>query len=127
MEEGSFSELHWACYRSDSALVRSLLAESGGELSRRVDDAENESGASPLLWAALSGSREAVETLLDAGATVDLADKFGQTALMHAVQNGHVVVAHVLVERGANLNVRDKEAHSLFKALKVPIYVERVE
>ena len=67
----------------------------------------------PLMWASQSGSVEAVEMLLRAGALLDVKDNRGRTALMWAqVTPGHPgysnpEVVRALINAGANVNVSD--------------------
>jgi len=66
----------------------------------------------PLRYAAASGQATTVKTLLDYGATVDLPDRDGVTALMMACGQGHREVVVVLLERGASPVVRDRQGRS---------------
>jgi hypothetical protein len=112
--DGSFTQLRWAAFGGDVAKVREILASSGKDLARVLSDTANETAASPLHWAAIQGNVEIASLLLNAGAELDYADSTGQTALMHAVQNSHVLLAHLLADSaGANLQVRDREKHTL--------------
>jgi ankyrin repeat protein len=66
-------------------------------------------GETPLMAAAHSGSVPAVRALLTRGANVNATDKFqNATALMWASAEGHVEVAGLLLEAGAD---PDKQAH----------------
>ena len=112
VDKERFSRLHWACYRGEEAAVKQLLV-AGDALLSALEDSDNESEATPLMWAAMSGNVQVVELLLNAGADCNAKDIFGQSSVMHAVQNSRLVVTHVLIERGANIFVRDKDEHSL--------------
>ena len=57
-----------------------------------------------LREAAVLGEAETVRALLDGGAAVDAADTKGRTALGMAVGGGHVEVARLLLDRGADVN-----------------------
>ena len=57
--------------------------------------------AGPLQDAAKSGDTKMVSQLLDEGANIDEADKFG-TALHWASMNGHLDIIELLMTRGAN-------------------------
>jgi ankyrin repeat protein len=68
---------------------------------------ENEHGEPILLMSARMGRIELVENLLRYGAEVDR--EFARnrmTPLMAAVRAGHIDVAHLLIENGANVNHR---------------------
>lgn len=60
------------------------------------------------LWrAARSGNATAVAKLLDAGVDVNARFRYDATALSYACDHGHLEVVKVLLERGANVNVKD--------------------
>ena len=61
-----------------------------------------------LMGAAAYGREAVVAALLKAGASVDLQCSDGYTALMYAIQQGHVAVAAALLQRGA-VNLRNSE------------------
>jgi uncharacterized protein len=64
-------------------------------------------GLTPLLYAARAGCLACVKTMLDAGADVDRPNPDGMTPMMMALDNGHPVVARLLLERGANPHTWD--------------------
>lgn len=58
-----------------------------------------------LHWAALRGDLNAVETLLDAGADVNVVDSFKCTPLLYAVSAAVPRIVELLILSGANVNV----------------------
>jgi len=64
-------------------------------------------GLNALLYAARSGCYACVEDLIAAGADVNLPTPEGITPLMIALDNEHNDVAKLLMDKGADLNVRD--------------------
>ena len=92
------SEVAIAALQGDAARVRAALA-GGVSASAFAQDA---AGFTPLHRVAISGSLDAVEALLDAGAAVDSRDSFGDTPLHLAAYCGHVAVVQVLLRRGAD-------------------------
>lgn len=54
--------------------------------------------------AALNGHLEATRSLIQAGASVNLADKGGYTAMMLAASNNHAEIVILLLTQGANVN-----------------------
>src|SRR5687768_4453978 len=76
-----------------------LLAVAG---AARGDDGED------LREAARRGELARVRTLLDKGVKPDVPGRHGTTALMVAVGEGHMEVARLLVERGADVNARER-------------------
>jgi outer membrane protein assembly factor BamB len=60
-----------------------------------------------LRAAAAAGDEAKVRALLDAGTPVDAPARHGRTALLEACWKGHLGVARLLLERGANPSVRE--------------------
>ena len=61
-----------------------------------------------LLVAAVGGNKEAASLLLRNGACMDQRDKDGKTALMIAVVNGHQGLVELLLEKGADLSIKNE-------------------
>jgi ankyrin repeat protein len=60
------------------------------------------------MWiAAIEGHTEMVKMLLDRGAKIDLVDSAGRTALMYAASGPFAPTVRVLIDRAADVNVRD--------------------
>ncbi|MEM8932560.1 MAG: PQQ-binding-like beta-propeller repeat protein [Acidobacteriota bacterium] len=79
----------------DTAAITRLL-DAGVEI-----DAERRYGVTALLIASAKGHLDAVELLLERGASVDAVDTFwGTNALSRALQGSHFDVAQVLAESG---------------------------
>ncbi|HEX4951987.1 MAG TPA: PQQ-binding-like beta-propeller repeat protein [Thermoanaerobaculia bacterium] len=100
---GELEEQLWAAARrGDAAAVRSLLAR-GAEV-----DAPFRAGGTALLFAAQKGHREVVEALLAAGANVHAREEVnGWGVLLWASFGGHCELLPLLLERGADPNLRD--------------------
>jgi len=70
--------------------------------------AQQPPGAAEALHdAARTGDRARVAALLDAGASVNTATKYGVSALGFAAERGHFDVVRLLVERGADVTITD--------------------
>ena len=68
-----------------------------------------ESGATALHFAAASGSAEAVNLLIDAGADVNAKEsESGQTPLIFAASTGQVATINALLKRGADPKIATK-------------------
>src|SRR5262245_35018644 len=65
------------------------------------------SKADQLQEAARKGDAVAVEKLLDEGVDVNTKFRYGATALFYACDHGHVDVVKVLLDKGADLTVKD--------------------
>ena len=91
--------------RVGDAMMVDILLRAGANPSLAHPD-----GETPLMAASRSGNVAAVKALLARGAKANDADRFqSQTALMLAAAQGHVDVAGVLLEAGADPN---KQAHA---------------
>ena len=61
-----------------------------------------------LIEAVGRGNTEQVRELLDAGADINIQDKFGETALMRAAAWGHTGVMELLIRAGAEIDRPNK-------------------
>ena len=90
---------------------------------------------SPLIRAAMpmasgDAGRGVAALLLDAEAEIDHQGKTGWTALMFACKNSNVEVARLLLERGANKDLKDNECpqdeHGLDYVLSIAVRKEEL-
>ncbi len=82
-----------------------LLLQYGAD----VNQITGVGGMTPLHMSARRGTLRIAEALLEAGATIDAADKNGETPLRRAVNCGHVELVRLLSRRGANPYLPDKK------------------
>ncbi|HET9217255.1 MAG TPA: ankyrin repeat domain-containing protein, partial [Terriglobia bacterium] len=103
-----------AAQSGDTALMRLLLKHGADPkaVTRNGDNALHAAGG--IGWVegvtyewSKEENLEAIRMLLDLGLNPNDQDKEGRTALMGAAMKGRVEVIRLLVERGADLNVRD--------------------
>lgn len=89
-----------------------LISNLGHE--PKLVNAYSEDGFQPLGLAAYFGKSEAVKYLLKAGAEVNSPSKnsLGVTPLQSAVAGGHREITQLLLEAGANPNVREGDGNS---------------
>jgi hypothetical protein len=80
--------------------ARNLLASIAGGLDVNARD---EHGITPLMRAADRGQERLIEILLDHGAETQPKTRFGYTAMMMAVYNGHAPIVERLFRAGATL------------------------
>ncbi|XP_058829642.1 26S proteasome non-ATPase regulatory subunit 10-like isoform X2 [Topomyia yanbarensis] len=92
--------MHWAALRGRNLLVEELLKKAPEQL-----DATDDTGATPLVLAALGGHLSTARVLVAKGATVNHRNGQGHSSLQYACSKGHVV--KYLIEQGADINVRD--------------------
>ncbi|MGP0073211.1 MAG: ankyrin repeat domain-containing protein [Bryobacteraceae bacterium] len=112
--------LMWASAESQPAMVRELIAH-GADVNAhsRIDEdlaqvsseprAQHQSygGLTPLLYATREGCLSCVESLVEAGAKLDLTDPEGVTPLVEAITNAHFDTAKYLVDKGAKVDKWD--------------------
>jgi len=84
--------------------VIEFLLENGASL-RSVDEAD---GRTALMYACLSGSHRCAELLVEAGADVNVRDRYGMTALMMAAAAGGTEMVRLLVDAGAEVEAHDE-------------------
>lgn len=72
-----------------------------------LDLCDPEKRVTPLMMASVNDDTAALVILTDAGAAVDFADEFGNTALIHAARFGSARAADHLLRVGANPNAKN--------------------
>lgn len=124
--------LHWAAAQNHAAAVQ-VLVELGAEADVRsrvlsfpefkwstagmVSTALPRGGWTPLMHAARDGALDGARALADAGASLDITDPDGTTALVIAIINAHYDLAAMLLDRGADPNVADSTGTAALYAL----------
>jgi ankyrin repeat protein len=112
--------LHWAAAENHAEAVAVLTAHGADvdERSAVQNYPRRRSGQSvmslgswtPLMYAARENAIEAGRALASRGATLDLVDPDGATALVIAIINANYDFAAMLLDAGADPNVVDKDA-----------------
>ena len=72
-----------------------------------VNVRDQESAATPLIWAAKNGDADTAKELIAAGAEVNSGDSIGSTPLHYAVRNRATGIPEMLINAGANVNTPD--------------------
>jgi ankyrin repeat protein len=113
--------LVWAAQENHAEAAAVLIAH-GAEVNARTNPLERAKDRfglegvltilphgswTPLMYAARQGSLDAARTLVDHGASLNLTDPDGSTALVLAIINGHYDTATLLAEKGADPNIAD--------------------
>lgn len=80
--------------------VVKFLIEKGAKLNERPGE------ATPLIMASWGGHTDTVLVLLHAGSNPNAKDESGWSALAHAARKGYFDIARLLIENGADVNVR---------------------
>ena len=105
VEPDGTTALHRAVYGGEVREVRALL-RAGARA-----DVVNRYGMTPLALAAAAGDAELVRMLVEAGATIGMADgalRDGQTTLMLAARAGDARVIDVLLHHGAQVDAAER-------------------
>lgn len=105
----------WRDEEADDAVTNESLWESLHDIiqqdaskppsTREPSKSERDTYGTPLLWATATGHTFVFQRLLKTGAKVDIRDKEGWTALMHASYHSHVDMLQVLLDYGASVNI----------------------
>ena len=108
LDSNHSTPLHFAL-RGKSVEVAHLLLKHGANIN-----AQNKEGHTPqhLLLAMRSQVIDTMWFFLERDADVDAVDNNHSTLLHEASYYGNVKVAQLLLERGANINARNKEGHT---------------
>jgi ankyrin repeat protein len=96
-----------ASYAGNAAVLKRLK-----DAGAKIDEPMTLIGTSrttPLLGAYKFGDTEVARTLFDLGTPLEFADGNGITMLGRAALNNEVAMARALIDRGANVNVVDKQ------------------
>ena len=94
--------LQWAV-RADDLETTEMLLRAGAHPSEM-----NQSGATPMLLAAMNGNAVIIERLIQAGADPNVPlSNTGDTALMMAARTGKVEAAKALLDHGAQVNAKE--------------------
>lgn len=91
-----------AIEKGNHALVRQLL-HTGIK-----PDSRDESGRTPLSWAAAEGHAIIAGHLLTEGADMEAKDRLNKTALIWAAEKGHTNVVELLLSKGADIEAKDR-------------------
>lgn len=108
---GANSAMNAAARKGDAAeLNRQITAKA--DVNTPVADGDSqpgEAGMTPLMFAAQSGTRDAVESLIKAGAKVDARAKDGRNALMYAAGWADGATVKALLDAGARIDARSDD------------------
>ena len=82
------------------------------DVVRRLIDARDGDGRTPLRVACYCDYADVVRVLLEYGTDVDVRDEDGWAPLHVACRDGHVEIARMLLENGADVNARDMDGQT---------------
>ncbi|KAM9723803.1 inversin isoform 1-T3 [Menidia menidia] len=108
--------LHYGAQSNNAETVGVFLSHHS------VKDEPDLEGRTAFMWAAGKGSDDVIRTMLSLTPNIDInmADKYGGTALHAASLSGHVSTVKLLLEKGAMVDSLDVMKHTpLFRACEV--------
>jgi len=111
VEEGLPEGVFESAEEGDAQGVAAWLDEGGG-----VDARCGEYDETLLIVAAAGGQEAMVRMLLQRGASVNLQDSDGVTALMEAAGNGHTTIAQALLDAKADASLRGIDGNTALMA-----------
>ncbi|MDF1850887.1 MAG: acyltransferase family protein [Verrucomicrobiales bacterium] len=95
----------WSAARSNDVERLNQIFEDDQKIDWNAGDPANR--IPPLNWAALAGSVEATNWLLEKGANIDVRSGDQTTPLGHAAYMGRPEIARILIENGADLDAKN--------------------
>uniref|UniRef100_A0A8D0BTJ9 Inversin n=1 Tax=Salvator merianae TaxID=96440 RepID=A0A8D0BTJ9_SALMN len=108
--------LHYAAQSNFAETVEAFLKHPS------VKDDPDLEGRTSFMWAAGKGSNDVIQTMLDLKMDIDInmADKYGGTALHAAALSGHVSTVQLLLKHDAHVDATDVMKHTpLFRACEM--------
>ncbi|XP_056636894.1 myotrophin [Diorhabda carinulata] len=89
------SDFVWAIKNGDLEQVKDIIEKKAVNVNEEVQ------GRPLILYAADYGQADVIEYLISAGADVNTKDKFGITAILAAIWEGHKDCVKLLLDKGA--------------------------
>ena len=105
------NDLHRATKKGDIEMVSKLLM---GNNIKSMVNAVDDSGFTPLMYAAIIGDVSITEMLIDNGANVNAQNQSGATALMLAAKYNHMKLSKLLVKSGADAKIKTTNRQTAF-------------
>ena len=96
------------------------------EVDRRLISTRSKQGSTPLNLAAMKGSTDVVEFLINRGSEIDTADSDGLTPLHNALLARCTGIAKLLIENGATPNICDKNGNTPLHLAGGELYIKAV-
>lgn len=94
--------LYYTHYTDNGCELAELLLSAGASINK-----VNNYGITPLIKAVVSEREKLVTLLVERNSDVNYQDENDETALMHAVRIGNVVIVEKLIDMGANKKLRN--------------------
>jgi ankyrin repeat protein len=105
VQENAGMPMYEAAKKSDGAFLKMLLVHNGNPNA-------GEGFAKPIFAAANGGGEDTVQTLIDAGADIEVAAPNGQTPLFFSLNND-LEITETLLKAGANKDAKDNDGKTV--------------
>jgi len=101
--------IHIAAARGYENVVEDILESYSAKNVKDIVNAVDDSGATPLMWAAMNDKISAMNIILKFGADINAQDDDGWTALHFAAASDSYKAAELLLNNKADANITDLE------------------
>ena len=109
-DRSGMSCVHYAVDGGNPTALEYILADGAG-----VNTRDSMNGWTPLLrGASINCSHEIANILIRYKADIDAVDKENKSALLIATINGNLPLVRLLIEHGANINIKNNYGKSLY-------------
>lgn len=108
--EGNHSFLYFACYFGNSDFIRALLRQKK-VIEKELNQRNGCLGNTPLIISSFLGKTEILELLIQAGADINMKDKYGHSAYTHAKMNNRAEIVNILQRYGAKIEKNETESN----------------
>lgn len=95
---------HYIAAKGSKVALQQMLDKYGKD----IVDARDDHGRTAMIHAGITGHKELMDQLLNAGADINAADNRGQTALMAAAHRGYDLCVKHLIDSGAKIDQQDE-------------------
>jgi len=102
------NNINKSVYLNDMFVKKQNISFKENDFDPPVNNVSNKSMSDNMIYAVKEGQTNTVKRLLEKGVNVDLKDKDGDTLLISAIRRGHLDVAKVLIDSGADLEYHEK-------------------
>lgn len=122
---GGMSALLIACQKGYLELARELIG-LGADVNQISMNQVSKQELTPLMLAASKNNDGAVSLLIENSANLDLStEEYGETALMIAVAHRHCSTIKILLNAGANRNIKNKLGYKAEDYIRLKIGIKK--
>ncbi|XP_035232480.1 myotrophin-like isoform X1 [Stegodyphus dumicola] len=107
----------WSLTNGDLDQVKDFVENQGVDINASID------GRLPIHYAADYGQKDVLNYLIDKGANIDAKDKYGISALLAAIWEGHTSCVKLMLEKAKTVYEQLHIIILALKAIKVRIFL----